>query len=222
MKEYDAYLFDADGTILDTRELIYHSFLAIEKELGFPLPSRDRIQETVGLPFDRQLRLVVGGGHDEAFYERAAAAYRAHMMDSYQADLKAFPGAKEVLARLHGAGKKLAVVSSRRLNSLERFLESTGLLGFFELLVTPESTSEHKPHPAPALLAMEKLAAAPDKTVFVGDATFDIECGKAAGTDAVLVSWGGMDPSEWAVQPDAVVDDFYELLPARLQAGSLS
>lgn len=214
MKEYDAYLFDADGTLIDTRELIYRSYVHMSGVMGLPEPDRGHVERTTGLPFADQIRDVLGRDRGEEFYERASEVYRGHLMDSYRPHLRIFPGEREVLDELRLRGKKMAVVTSRRLPGLVEFLRFLGLDGYFSLLVTPESTERHKPHPEPALFAMRELGAAPERTVFVGDAIFDIKCGHAAGADTVLVAWGGMDHRDWDPQPDYVIDSFAELLPS--------
>lgn len=212
MKDYDAYLFDADGTIIDTRDMIIAAYAAMGETLGVAV-DRDVIRNTIGLPVMRQLRELLGHGHAEEYYEKAREAYNDSLMEGYDARLKAFPGVAEGLRELQALGKRLAVVTSRRRGSLEKFLNALGIAGRFELFVTPESTERHKPDPAPALFAAEKLGVPPERCVFIGDATFDIECGHAAGMDTVLVSWGGMDPSGWPVKPGLVVDEFSRLLP---------
>lgn len=215
MKDYDAYLFDADGTIIDTRDMIIAAYTAMGETLGVAV-DRDLIKNTIGLPVMRQLRELLGHGHGEDYYEKAREAYNDSLMESYDARLKAFPGVAEGLRELKALGKKMAVVTSRRRGSLEKFLDALAIGDYFELCVTPESTERHKPDPEPALFAAGKLGVAPERCVFIGDATFDIECGNAAGMDTVLVSWGGMDPSGWPVKPDLVVDEFSRLLPDKL------
>lgn len=213
MKEYDAYLFDADGTLMDTRELIFRSFLHMGEAMGADMPPHELIHGTVGLPLVKQMRIILGEGKDEEYYARARDEYNNFMMAHLDDYLRSFPGAVETIGALHGMGKKLAVVTSRRLHSAQLFLERLGLKRFFSVFVTPESTEKHKPEPEPALLAMAKLGAKPGETVFVGDAVFDIKCGNSAGTDTAFVVWGGMDPSEWEVRPDWIIERFEQLLP---------
>lgn len=215
MKEYQAYLFDADGTLIDTREMIYQSFAHMGKAMGAALPPRAYIESTVGLPVVAQMRLLLGEGKGEDYYARAREHYRDHMNSVYRDYLAMFPGTAEVLAKLHGMGKKLAVVTSRTRGSLVRFLEELDILKYFSALVTPDDTEKHKPDPEPAFLALKLLGALPDEAVFIGDAEFDIACGKAAGMDAAFVEWGGMDPAVWPVRPDFVAKTFDDLLPER-------
>lgn len=213
MKEYDAYLFDADGTLLDTKGPIVAAFEAMGKGMGVELPATDFIIGTIGLPLVKQIRLILGEGYDEEFYAKAGKIYGDTLMADYRETLRLFPGVMTGLRTLRKLGKKLAVVTSRRLLSLEAFLQATGIEEDFDLLVTPELTENHKPHPEPALYTARKLGVAPKDCVFIGDATFDIDCGKAAGMDAVLVSWSGANPAGWKIQPDLIVSNFPELLP---------
>ncbi|MCL2001351.1 MAG: HAD-IA family hydrolase [Planctomycetes bacterium] len=213
MREFDAYLFDADGTIIDTRELICRCFVYMGKVMEVRLPSRPEIEATIGLPVQRQVRDFLGWGRPDAYYAEAIRAYGEHMMKIYPEFLGIFPGVAEGLAELTRRGKKLAVVTSRGRSSLTLYLETMGIARFFPVLVTPDDTEKHKPDPAPAIFAMKLLAAEPGSTVFVGDAEFDIRCGKAAGTATAYVEWGGMDYQKWPVQPDFTAKTFAELLP---------
>ena len=213
MKEFDAYLFDADGTIMDTRELIYQCFLHAGNEMGVGDPGRERVNAKTGLPVGTHLREVVGYDHPEDFYAQAIKLYTDYQNEIYRDYLTVFPGVHEGLARLAADGKKLAVVTSRRRNSLDPFLDLLDIKKYFNVLVTPEDTEKHKPDPEPALFAMRALGAEPSRTVFIGDAEFDIRSGNAAGAATVYVNWGGEDYAKWAVQPDFVAQSFGDLLP---------
>lgn len=212
MKEYDAYLFDADGTIMDSWELIYQSFMHMGEVMRADMPDRDVVEGTIGMTLRKSLDVILGEGHPEEYYSRAIAVYVDYMMESYPKFLKTFPGTAETLAELHRRGKKLAVVTSRKRNSLEIFLEFLGLASYFSVLVTPESTERHKPDPQPALLALEQLGVAPERSLFVGDTILDVGCGRSAGMGTALVGWGG-DPSGWDVQPEYIVERPGDLLP---------
>ena len=215
MKSYAAYLFDADGTIIDTREMIYQSFLSMGETLGEPLPGRAFIESTIGLPVSVQIPMLIGEGRGDDCYARASKAYGDYMRRNYRRFLSVFPGVREGLATLAAMGRKLAVVTSRRRESLDVFLSELDIDRYFSQKITPEDTEKSKPDPQPAILAMRLLGAEPGDTVFVGDAEYDIRCGKAAGTDAALVAWGGMNPSGWPVRPDFTAHEFSDLLPDR-------
>lgn len=127
--------------------------------------------------------------------------------------LGVFPGVREGLAALRDMGKKLAVVSSRNRNTLFPFLDVLELSGYFPVIVCADDTEKHKPHPEPAIRGLELLDAAASASVFVGDAEFDMACGKGAGMDVAYVAWGGMDYSAWPVKPDFAAAVFRDLLP---------
>jgi pyrophosphatase PpaX len=67
---------------------------------------------------------------------------------------------------------------------------AAGLHRYFDVIVTADDTSEHKPKPTPILLALERLGAEPEAAIYVGDSPFDIEAGNAAGTATAAVTWG--------------------------------
>lgn len=216
MRSYKAYLFDADGTLFDTRELIYRSFCAVSAAYGRPDPEREFIDGLIGLPFPPQIKQVLDLDSDEEF-DAAIEFYRRSQIDLEKDYLRVFPGVVEGLAELSRRGARMAVVTSRSLLSLPRFL--TLLDGpdgpgrdLFDTLVTPESTDRHKPEPEPVLRALEVLRVAPEDAVMIGDARFDIEAGARAGVDTVLVSWGGMSPQGWPYQPDRIINEFSDLL----------
>lgn len=213
MKRYDAYLFDADGTLVDTKDIIVESFGMMGRTLGVPV-DKTVVYDTIGLPFVTQLHMILGEGHDEDYYERAKVIYTDSQMELCRTRLRAFPGVLDGLRALREGGAKMAVVSSRRLVTLAPYMEATGIDRCFDFYVTPEDTPNHKPHPEPALFAARRLGVDPANCLFIGDATFDIECGRAAGMDTAFVVWGGLDPADWPVKPDFTITEFSQLLPS--------
>jgi pyrophosphatase PpaX len=210
MKPYSSYLFDADGTLIDTVGLIVRCFEHTCGVFGGPrVPARE-IQRNVGLTLRNQMEVYFGPLTDERF-----EAMRKEHMDfqakHYRDYLRAFPGVAEGLAALEKNGKRLAVVTSRRRPSLELYLKETGIFDHFEAFVTPEDTGRHKPGPQPALLALRILGAAKDEALFIGDSRFDIECAANAGIDSAFVKWSCNDPAEMAIQPTYIIDDLREL-----------
>jgi len=135
-----------------------------------------------------------------------------YQMSVYSQYLKLFPGVLETLDTLKKNGKKLAIVTSRFRNSLDVYLRDTGIFTFFDAIISPESTKHHKPRPEPAIKAMEELNARKPETLFIGDATFDIECGAGAGIDTAFVTWSVNDLDSLKKTPTWFITSMSELI----------
>lgn len=212
MKHYDAYLFDVDGTLIDTKPMIVASYLHLGEVVGVDVDRR-LVLDTIGLPLRVQAEIVLGKGREAAYYDEAAVIYSRYMDRVYKDYIQLFPGAAECLAALRDLGKRLAIVTSRRRRSLDSFLDYLDVSGFFEVVVTPDDIPAHKPDPAPARLALERLGVEAAKSVFIGDAGFDVQCGNGAGTDTAFVAWGGNPVDGLPLRPDFVAETFADLLP---------
>lgn len=206
MREFDCYLFDADGTLFDTTEMIVRCFLNTSRTFHLPEPSRQKIISHVGMPLRRQMESYFGTLSDVTF-EQYRKTHMDYQLKIYREHLRLCPGVAEALKCLREKGKQCAVVTSRMLHTLSIYLEETGIDGYFDLLITPESTERHKPDPQPALEAMARLNATPERTLFIGDATFDIECGYGAGTATAFVDWSLNAVDSLRCTPTWIVSD---------------
>ena len=201
-----AVLFDFDGTLVDTTEMIHQSMRhATTEVLGREDIPRETLLANVGQPLPRQMELI-----DTENAESLLEAYRTHHEQHHDALIREFPGVEESLHRLGSAGTKVAVVTSKRRVSVEMALEIfPGLRNVVDRFVTLEDTTQHKPHPEPLLRALELLGSIPkERAAYVGDSPFDVEAAKAAGLTSVAVSWGAF--SEDALRasgPDHLVPD---------------
>ncbi len=213
MKSYRSYFFDADGTLIDTTEMIYRCFCYSLGECGRNGVSREQIVSHIGLTLRRQMELYLGPLSDER-YEEVRSLHMNYQLQIYPHHLKAFPGVKEGLESLKELGKTCGVVSSRMRETLTLYLQVTGLLDYLDMIITPEDTSAHKPEPDPLLEALKRAAVRPEHAVYVGDAAFDIECGAAAGVDTVLVGWSSLDPSLLRTPPTETVSCMEDIVAA--------
>jgi pyrophosphatase PpaX len=210
MKDYETYLFDIDGTLLDTMELIYQSFRATLVRFSGPELSREHILSHVGIPLITQMEIYLGPlGERE---KEILAYHRTYQFSIYKDYLKMFPGVAELLREWKARKKKTGVVTSRTRDSLHKYLSHFGLTEYFDILVTPECTSRAKPDPEPVLYAMEKLGTEPGKTLFLGDASVDILSGCGAGADTAFALWGPNDPEELPREPTWIVNSLSDLL----------
>jgi pyrophosphatase PpaX len=201
-----AVLFDFDGTLVDTTEMIHQSMRhATSSVLGRDDIPRETLLANVGQPLPRQMELI-----DTENAESLLEAYRSHHERNHDALIREFPGVEESLSRLRSAGIKVAVVTSKRRVSVEMALEIfPGLRNVVDRFVTLEDTTHHKPHPEPLLRALRLLGSIPkERAAYVGDSPFDVEAAKAAELTSVAVSWGAF--SEDALRasgPDHLVPD---------------
>jgi pyrophosphatase PpaX len=201
-----AALFDFDGTLVDTTEMIHQSMRhAASSVLGRDDIPRGTLLANVGQPLPRQMELI-----DAEKAELLLEAYRRHHEEHHDDLIGEFPGIEEALARLRSAGVRVAVVTSKRLVSVEMALKGfPGLRDVVDRFVTMEDTTEHKPNPEPLLRGLELLGNVPkDEAVYVGDSPFDVEASKAAGLTSVAVSWGAFSEDTLrAAEPDHLVPD---------------
>lgn len=223
-----AALFDFDGTLVDTTELIHQSLRhAVAEVLDRHDLSRETLLSNVGQPLPRQMELLVEEMPAEGRAERVEdllQTYRLYNEENHEALIREFPGVEDALSRLQAAGVEVAVVTSKRRFSVEMAMRSfPRLAGVVDRFVTMEDTTEHKPHPEPLLKGLELVGGFPkEEAAYVGDSPFDVEAAKAAGLSSVAVSWGAFtEEALRAADPDHLVPDLDAAVDAllRMRAG---
>jgi pyrophosphatase PpaX len=200
-----AALFDFDGTLVDTTELIYQSLRHASGEILGREISREILMANVGQPLPRQMELL-SAEHAEALLD----SYRLHNEENHDALIREFPGVEEALARLHSAGMRVAVVTSKRRSSVEMALKIfPGLGEVVDQWVTMEDTTEHKPRPEPLMKGLELLGRVPQsEAAYFCDSPFDVAAARAAGVKSFAVSWGAFSEEGLrAAEPDHLVPD---------------
>ena len=201
-----AALFDFDGTLVDTTEMIYQGMRhAASTVLGRDDIPRETLLANVGKPLPRQMELM-----DAEKAELLLEAYRHHHEENHDALIQEFPHVAQALSRLRSARIKVAVVTSKRRVSVEMALNNfPDLRNVVDRFVTMEDTNEHKPHPEPLWRGLELLGGVPkEEAAYVGDSPFDVEAAKAAGLTSVAVSWGAFSEDRLReAEPEHLVPD---------------
>jgi pyrophosphatase PpaX len=201
-----AALFDFDGTLVDTTEMIYQGMRhATGTVLGRDDIPRETLLANVGQPLPRQMELI-----DAEKAELLLEAYRHHHEENHDALIQEFPQVAQALSRLRSAGIQVAVVTSKRQASVEMALNNfPDLRNVVDRFVTMEDTNEHKPHPEPLWRGLELLGGVQkEEAAYVGDSPFDVEAAKAAGLTSVAVSWGAFSEDRLReAEPDHLVPD---------------
>ncbi len=217
----EAVLFDFDGTIVDTTELIYESMRRTAVEVLGRTLNRETLMANVGQPLPRQMELLADGQPEKA--EELLETYLHYNEELHEDLIEEFPNVAASLARLRDAGLRLAVVTSKRRVSVEMALDSfPDLRDAFDVFVTMEDTTEHKPRPAPLLKGLELLGdVPPERAAYVGDAPFDVAAARAAGIASVAVSWGAFTREALrAAGPDHLFEDLDSAVEFLLGAAS--
>ncbi|MDY0405118.1 pyrophosphatase PpaX [Virgibacillus sp. 179-BFC.A HS] len=176
-------LFDLDGTLIDTNELINQSFLFTFGHYGYHF-TKEELKPFNGPPLLDTFRAI-----DAAKAEEMMALYRKHNLHFHDAYVTAFPGVRKTITQLKKAGIKVAIVSTKARDSVKKGLQIAGLENLFDVLVTLDEVTHAKPHPEPIQKALALLDSSPAHALMVGDNSHDIEGGKNAGVATAGVAW---------------------------------
>lgn len=177
-------LFDLDGTVADTLELILRSFdHALQTVVDESVPHQ-HLRQWIGSPLGEAFRQWPEHG---AELERA---YRQWNLAHHDELIRPYPGMAELLADLGTSGVATGVVTSKRRLTAQSALDRLGLADILTVVVAMEDTDRHKPQPEPVLLGIRRLGVRPRDTVYVGDAVVDVQAAKAAGLGSIAVTWG--------------------------------
>lgn len=203
-------LFDLDGTILDTNELIIQSFLHTFEGVTQEPVTRGHIIPNMGRPLVEQMQFFSGRDAVEDLVQK----YRKFNIDKHDALVKEFPYVRETLERLHAAGIKLGVVTSKVRVTTEMGLKLCGIYDYFGAIVTVDEVERAKPDPEGIRKALKLLGSDESGAIMVGDSHYDLEAASNAGIPSVGVSWSlkGV-PYLRQYNPTYIIDDIRELLP---------
>jgi pyrophosphatase PpaX len=187
MPEIRTVLFDLDGTLIDSIDLIlqsYHHTLA-RHGLG-PVGDAEWLAG-VGTPLKVQLAKWADTPEQ---LEALVATYREFNLANHDRMVRPFPGIPELLSRIRTSGRRMGVVTSKNRDGCRRGLRLMGSEGDIEVLVCADDVTRPKPHPEPVERAVALLEADPATTVYVGDSIHDLHSGRDAGVLTAAVLWG--------------------------------
>lgn len=203
-----AILFDLDGTLIDTNELIIQSFKYILKEhLNIEADEKELVMY-FGEPLAKTL-----ARYDEAKAEMLTEAYKEYNENIHDDLTKEVLGSKETLKELITMGIMTGVVTSKRRAIAERGLKLFNLMEALDVIITPEDTTKHKPDGEPVLKACEVLGIKPEEAIMVGDSHFDILCGQNAGAKTALVKYTALPVDKiMEYDPSYAIDNLEDLL----------
>lgn len=182
-----AVLYDFDGTLADSTELIMRSYRHTMTTHLAACPPDERWLEGFGRPLETQIERFARSSEE---FHSMMHTYRSFQGIHHDDLLRPFPGVTEVVRRLREWGVALAIVTSKHREATLRGMGLCGILDHFDEIVTPEDVEHPKPHPEPVLRAVERLGVQAEETLFVGDSPHDIAAGRAAGVHTAAALWG--------------------------------
>jgi phosphoglycolate phosphatase len=180
-------VFDWDGTLADSTAIIAGALQSACRDIGEPVPDDTAARYVIGLGLGDALRHVAPQ-LASARYAELSARYREHYL-ARDPDIPLFAGARELVAGLDAAGYLLGIATGKTRTGLDRALAQQTLAHHF---VATRCADEGFPKPNPDMLLhlMDRVGAAPDETLMIGDTTHDLDLARNAGVAAVAVAYG--------------------------------
>ena len=198
------FLFDLDGTLIDSRADLAAATNAMRARHGLPALPLDKVAAYVGDGVRTlALRALEGAPVDPDLAAREiSAAYAAHLTDR----TTAYPGVEAGLRALRAAGHDLALVTNKPAPHARRLMDHFGWTPLFSVLLGGGDTPELKPSPLPLQTAMQRTGHAPENTWMVGDHHTDLEAARRASIRSIFLASGFGHPG--AETPDLAFPDF--------------
>lgn len=208
MKKLIAY--DLDGTLADTREDIVLAVQHMLSELEAPARSPQEIISYVGSGLHELVRKSLGSD-DMKMIEAGSKIYKTHYGKHMMDHTLLYPGASDVLKYFDG--RVQAVITNKPDPFTRRMLEALGVLSCFKYVIPGNGRFPKKPDPASLFHIMKSEGIEPAEALFVGDSVVDLETGRAASVQTVILTHGFNDPNELKSRsPDFLAGGFDELL----------
>lgn len=201
--------FDLDGTLTDSARAIALNYQAVFRHFGLPEPPADLVYPLIGLPLDDVLRRL--SPHGEAASPEDVAAWRTRYRAIYDEvalpETSLFPDVRETLVRCVEADYTVNLATSKQRDQAAHVLDRCGIRGLFTVVAGGDVAPRPKPHPDMLVWLTDQLGCRPDDVLMVGDTTFDLDMGRAAGTWTCGVTYGVHSRSALALcHPDGLVD----------------
>ncbi|HUJ17410.1 MAG TPA: HAD-IA family hydrolase [Nitrospirota bacterium] len=209
MLSVSLFIFDLDGTLVNTLEDITASLNYTLTALGRPQLPPDTVRQYVGDGLTMLLSRALGGSQE--LLGEARGIYAAHHGRNLLARSQLYPGVRETLE--HFKAVPMAVISNKATEFVEPLLRGLGIAHYFRSVVGADRGLPLKPAPDAVLTIMAAFGAPRERTVMVGDGTTDVKAGKAAGVITCAVTYGFRSEAELRqAGPDHILHDFAGLM----------
>lgn len=216
LKKPEMVLIDLDGTLVDSVPDLAYCTDAMMQQLGLPARGEARVREWVGNGVERLVKRALinqlDGEPDETLFQKALPVFLALYAQNTSKRSQLYPGVREGLNYLQGAGYKLGCVTNKAAAFTEPLLRDMDIHHYFLIVVSGDTVARKKPDPLPLLHAATLLGVEPRHALMIGDSVSDVKAARAAGFQIACLTYGynhGIDIRE--SQPDAVMDSMTEL-----------
>jgi phosphoglycolate phosphatase len=213
-RRYRAYLFDLDGTLVDTAPDIHNALNHALAAQGYPAIDEMLTRHFIGHGGRALIRAALAH-HDlpETHAETMLAVFLEHYGNHIADSSRAYPTVITTLDALKAQGARLGIVTNKNSRLTSLLADALDLRRRFGSIISGDSAVRPKPAADPVLMALSELGVTPAETLFVGDSITDVEAARAAGTAVVCVQYGYSQgiPAD-ALGADATIDLFEELL----------
>lgn len=211
MSSYELIIFDWDGTLMDSEAKIVNCFRKAVADIDISYPGDAAVRNIIGLGLKEALDQLLPDS-DQTTRQQVVERYREHFLHQDETEMPLFDGVEEGLKQLQSENYSLAIATGKARIGLERVLQQTQLGEYF---ITSRCADEavSKPHPRMVLDILTETGMQADKTIVVGDTTYDMQMAHRAGTDALAVCYGVHEMHRLqAEQPKACVEDFNSVI----------
>ena len=189
MNTYKTYIFDLDGTLLDTLNDLHASCNYALRTQGMPERSVEEVRQFVGNGVKKLMERAIPNGLDNPLFEETLQTFRQHYLLHNLDTTRPYPGIMEMLGKLKEQGKNIAVVSNKFYTATQDLCKH-----FFgdtiQVAIGEREDIKKKPAPDTVLEALRQLQATKQDAVYVGDSDVDVETARNSGIPCISVLWG--------------------------------
>jgi phosphoglycolate phosphatase len=208
-KKFDLIVWDWDGTMANSTAMITHALVQAAEQVGLPKLDPSKAKGIIGLGLRESIQELFGDLAPEQA-QRLATQYSANYY-SAESNIPLYEGAYETIVTLHKRGYKLAVATGKGRRGLNLALEHCGLAKYFHGTRTVDECFS-KPHPQMLDELMDDFVVLPERTLMIGDTSYDLQMAKNAGVSSVGVTFGAQTQAQLVqYHPLQIFNQFSEL-----------